>query len=949
MSEYEVELFKEYGFRRKRCPSCGNIFWSMGDRERCGEPPCGEYSFIGNPPTKREFGLNEMREKFLKFFEDNGHIRINRYPIVARWRDDIFFSIASISCFQPWVLNGTIEPVANPLVMSQTSLRFNDIDNVGKTGRHFTEFEMMAHHAFNTKNNFVYFKDRTVELCHNFLLKLGINPEEIVYLEAEWSGGGNSGPCFEVIVNGVELATLVFMMYEETPSGKIEMNMKVVDTGYGLERFTWLSQGTLNAYEAVFPRVLEKLRNEIDIEMDERILSEYSKMAGMMNVENNTDITQLRKKVAERIGITLKKFISKIQVFENLYAISDHTRALMFMFNDGVVPSNVKEGYFARLLVRRTLRSLKTINLEMPIHEIIKWQMEDLKRYFPDLKKNREDILKLAMIEEKKYYDTIKRGKSIVKRLDGELKSKSIEEISIKNLVHLYDSHGLVPELVREFSKLKVKIPEDFYIKVAEMHTKPEVMDKQDRIKIHSKLSGLPATKLCYYENERVNEFNAEIIKILDDYIILDRTYFYPEGGGQEADSGSINGIDVIDVQKLGNVVIHRVRDPSSLKEGDTVRCKINWERRLQLMRHHTATHIINGAAKRVLGNHVWQAGAHKSENIGRLDITHYASLTDNELKRIEDLANNVIKEDRPIEKYFMNRNDAEMKYGFTIYQGGAVPGKEIRIVNIKDWDVEACGGTHLDTTGELKSLRIIRSKRIQDGVVRIEFKTGIALKRYEREIEEIASKIKFEHLSEEKIKEIASIFSVSISSLPSTLDRFRREWRENLKKIIALEKNLNKKGMFSNKYKEISFKDPVRDSKRLFEEWKYQRKDISRLQDEMKNIVQNEIERKFMSDFIRINNVKIVKEITHDLEIKNLNEIVNSTLRKNSLLIVGNIVGEKANLIVASDSEFDASEIARKICKMLNGNAHGNKRLAIGGGSSKNLKEIITKFRFQN
>ncbi|MFN3528270.1 MAG: alanine--tRNA ligase-related protein, partial [Candidatus Altarchaeaceae archaeon] len=178
------------------------------------------------------------------------HKIINRYPIVARWRDDVFFTQASIYNFQPHVLNGTVEPPANPLAISQPCIRFNDIDNVGKTGRHFTMFEMMAHHAFNKEDKFIYFKDRTVELCNILLTeRLGISPEHISYVEEEWEGGGNSGPCFEVIVDGIELATLVFMMYENFNGKKKLMNMQVVDTGYGLERFVWMSQGKENAYE----------------------------------------------------------------------------------------------------------------------------------------------------------------------------------------------------------------------------------------------------------------------------------------------------------------------------------------------------------------------------------------------------------------------------------------------------------------------------------------------------------------------------------------------------------------------------------------------------------------------------------------------------------------------------------------------------------------------------
>lgn len=179
---------------------------------------------------------------------------MRRYPIVARWRDDVFFTQASIYDFQPWVLNGVVEPPHNPLTISQTCVRFNDIDNVGKTGRHLTFFEMLAHHAFNRPGKEIYFKDRTVELCHRFTTSLGVDPERMRYVEEWWEGGGNSGPCVEVILEGVEIATLVFMQYRESAGGRVPMDMTVVDTGYGLERYTWLSQATTSAYDAVSVR-----------------------------------------------------------------------------------------------------------------------------------------------------------------------------------------------------------------------------------------------------------------------------------------------------------------------------------------------------------------------------------------------------------------------------------------------------------------------------------------------------------------------------------------------------------------------------------------------------------------------------------------------------------------------------------------------------------------------
>ncbi|MBX8644763.1 MAG: glycine--tRNA ligase subunit alpha, partial [Thermoplasmata archaeon] len=296
--EYELQYFHDEGFERRICTSCGRPFWTLGESRLCGEPPCVEYTFLGRSPMRKRLGLSEMREEFLSFMESQGHTRIKRYPIVARWRTDVFFVQASIYNFQPWVLNRTVEPPANPLTMSQPCARFVDIDNVGRTGRHFTLFEMMTHTCFNTPERFIYFKDRTAQLCQEFLTKdLGIGSELITYKEDDWAGGGNSGPCFEVLVEGSEVATLVFMMYSERDGKSVPMDMTVVDTGYGLERLAWVSQGSPSAYEAVFGKVLDELKEDLGIESDDRIMSEYSRIAGLMDAKTPGAIRQTRETV----------------------------------------------------------------------------------------------------------------------------------------------------------------------------------------------------------------------------------------------------------------------------------------------------------------------------------------------------------------------------------------------------------------------------------------------------------------------------------------------------------------------------------------------------------------------------------------------------------------------------------------------------------------------------
>jgi alanyl-tRNA synthetase len=769
-SEYELEFFRAGGFQRKKCPKCGKHFWTQGPLETCNESPCESYQFLGKSPFKNPLDIHQMREAYLSYFERNGHTRIARYPITARWRDDVFFTQASIYDFQPWVLNGTIKPPANPLTISQTCARFNDIDNVGRTGSHFTMFEMLAHHAFNTPEEQIYFKDRTVELCHGLLKELGVGPEHATYIEADWMGGGNSGPCFEVIVDGVELATLVFMQYAETDRGKVPLPMKVVDTGYGLERFTWMSQGASSAYEACFGPALARMKKETGFVGDKTILSEFSKVSGMLNIDTAADLRTIRQKVADRLGIPLDKLLAETTPMENIYIVCDHSRALMFLLNDGVMPSNVKAGYFARMLVRRALRSISALKLDLPLAEMVSEHIAYYAPHFPELAENREGILRIVQVEEEKYRETLSKGRTLVGQMESKLKGKAFD---LETLVDLYDTHGLNPEIVREFTKSQVTIPDDFYKRVAERHIKPE---KEAAAGEETRIDA-PPTELLFYTDPYKKTFMANVLSVFGNAVVLDKTYFYPEGGGQISDLGEISGITVTHVRKVGSVVVHELEKASAkFAVGAKVKCKIDWPRRRQLMRHHTAAHIVNAAARQVLGNHVWQAGAHKDTESARLDITHYQSITREEVLKIEEAANRIVLDDIAIDSQFMIRSEAEGKHGFRLYQGGAVPGRDIRVVNILGEDVEACAGTHCERTGEVGLIKLIGVKRIQDGVVRIEF---------------VAGKTAHDHVrkGEKALSDAADELGVAPHEVPASVKRMGEELKALRKGQVRADK----------------------------------------------------------------------------------------------------------------------------------------------------------------
>jgi len=730
--EFRLPFFEENGFIRKLCPGCGLHYWTQDpDAESCGDAPCVDYTFIGDPPTNKRLTVGEMREKFLSFFEDRGHKRINPYPVVARWRDDLMVTIASIIDFQPYVTEGIIPPPANPLVISQPCLRFEDIDLVGHTaGRHLTLLEMGGHHAFNYRGQpQVYWKDQTVRYHHELLTRdLGVPSEMVTYKEGLWSGGGNAGFDLEGCISGLEVSTLVFMKYRVVGDRFEPMPIQVVDTGYGMERWSWLTQGTPSSFHAVYGPILEKAMSWAGLaDIDEALLAETAKYSCVLTPE---DKEAGRRRMAGIIGMEPTELEKVLSPVEAIYAALDHTKSMVFILSEGVVPSNVREGYLARLLFRRSFRLLRRNAIEERLPDLVEVQIDHWGRDFPQLREMRDEIMEMVAVEGDKYRETLRRGSGLVKRY----LQRSKGDIPVDQLVEFYDSHGLTPEDVREAATdegVSVTIPEDFYALVARRHMRGGA-GQQDTIEadLVGKVESVEKTRTLFYEDPYMKEFEAEVAAVIDGrYVVLDRTAFYAEGGGQISDRGwLVKGSDraaVVDVQSVEGVILHEIEESARFKEGDRVEGAIDWERRLALMRSHTATHLLLGAARRVLGDHAWQAGAQKGVERSRLDISHFRRLTQEQVEAIERLANQAVVEGRPVACRWMPRNEAEAKYGFRLYQGGAVPGKEIRVVEVEGWDAEACGGTHVRSTSEVGLVKILNTERVQDGVERLVFAAG--------------------------------------------------------------------------------------------------------------------------------------------------------------------------------------------------------------------------------
>jgi alanyl-tRNA synthetase len=756
---YEVELFKELGFERKKC-SCGKYFWSLG-KENCGDPDEHglEYSFFKK--HSEITSLDEMWKRFSDFFKKNGHEEINRYPVVSRWRPDLYFTIASIQDFQRIEKDiMDFEYPANPLIVPQVCLRFNDIPHVGFTGRHLSSFIMAGQHSFNWPKE-GYWRDETIRLDFEFLTKeLGIKKEDITFIEDVWAMNDFSefGACLEAFSKGLEIVNAVFTEFSYLNEIK-ELPKKVVDVGWGFERVVWFKNGTLSLFESLFPNTLKKLNISFDKELYEIFARKASMLGNEARIDSKT-LSKLLNKEEKEIEEGLMPLLSS-------FVVLDHIRTLLFAISDGALPSNVGGGYNLRLLLRRAFALAYKYNFD--IYDLIPRVAEESK-LFPELKENEEEARKIFEIEEKRYNQTIQNAQ---KKLSEILAKKSLTKEEIKTL---YQSHGISLEMIEnEAKKRKIEI---------QLPTYEEIIQANEVEKQKEETYPVPniETKILCYTSSRAK---AKVVFSKDNMLILDKTPFYPEGGGQESDTGEVFSKDkkakVINVKKQGSTVIHFL-DKNPFKKDEEVECVVDEERRKRLRVHHTATHLISASCKRILGKHAWQEGTLKSFDKAHIDVAHFDKLSKEEVKKIEKLANEYVREGLSVEAKEMDRKEAEEKYGFVIYQGHGVPSKVLRMIIIgneeKPVDAEACGGLHVSNTSEIGIIKIISTERPHDGIVRINFVAGEAAIDY------------FEKLNE-KTKKISNLLNVNEEKIEEEIERIIQEKIEREKQIKKEKKEI--------------------------------------------------------------------------------------------------------------------------------------------------------------
>jgi len=755
---YKVKLFENEGFMRKSCTTCKRFYWTIDEnRINCPDHSDDTYSFIGNPPTKKRFDYTQAWKEVESFFQKNGHTSVSRYPVVCRWRDDLYFTIASIVDFQRVMGSKVVfEFPANPLVVPQTCLRFKDLENVGVTGRHFSSFCMIGQHSI--PNSQGYWKDECVDLDYRLVTEqFGVDKKEVVFVEDVWEGGGSFGSSLEFFVKGLELGNAVFTEFQGDLTNYKTLDQQIIDMGAGLERFAWITMGTPTAYDCCFGPITSNLIEQTGIDTNSELLVRYFTEIAK-NFERFNDLSEVRKNAIKSAGLSNEQMDKIITPIEGIYLIIDHVRTLIFAISDGALPSNVGGGYNLRIMLRRIISTMDRLSLKFDINDMIDMQIDYLNDTYPELEETREDVKTIIAIETDRYENSKSRMQKIVSKLN--------QKPTVDDLIRLYESDGVTPDYLKEM-KVISDIPSTFYSKLSELHQSKK-QKEQDQLS----LEGLPETELLYYADDP-EEFDAKVLKSFDQYVVLDRTSFYARGGGQEPDHGTVGGFDVVDVSKHGNIVLHELKE-GTIKEGDTVSCVVDSKRRGDITKNHTSTHILNSSSRSILGSWVWQHSAFKEEDHARLDITHHSALTDDEIIEIENLANSVVKKNMSVNIESFDRGTAEQKYGFKIYQGGIVPVKSVRIVSIEDFDVEACGGTHVKKTGEIKLVKITRTKRIQDGVVRIEFVSGNTALDYAkqhdvdlaRESAELKDKAKLKETRHEQKQELREKLPILVENI---------------------------------------------------------------------------------------------------------------------------------------------------------------------------------------
>lgn len=856
-----------------------------------------------------KMGLNEIRSKFLEFFESKGHYVANSYSLVPNNDKSLLLINSGMAPLKNY-FSGVEVPPSVRMCTSQKCIRTGDIENVGITARHATFFEMMGNFSFGD-----YFKRESIKWGWEFVAEwLNIPEDKIwvtVYEEDDdsydiWAkemnfpeermvrlgkddnfweiGTGPCGPCSEIYFDRgeeygcdnpdckpgcdcdryLEFWNHVFTQFDRDEEGNYSLlENKNIDTGMGLERMGCIMQGVDTIFE---------------VDTIKSILEAVEKLTGVKYGENPKNDISIR-------------------------IITDHIRAVTFLVSDGVLPSNEGRGYVLRRLLRRAARhgkllGVKELFLQKLIDEVIK--VND--KAYPVLVEKESYIKKVVGIEEEKFNETIDQGTEILNSYIEVLKNEGKTVLSGQEAFKLYDTYGFPIDLTKE-------ILEEEHLSVDEEAFNEEMEKQKERARnARGNMDGEswkedPLSKLESTVDSTFNGYSEiygegtieaivkddELVQSAEEgdkvSIVLDNTTFYPEGGGQVGDCGLITNenlvLEVLNTKKGANNSIKHIGIIKSgrISNGDKVKTLVDRETRMSAARNHSATHLLHKALREVLGEHVNQAGSLVTPERLRFDITHFEAISNEELKVIEEKVNNVILSSLDIKCDIMNIKEAKEKGATALF--GEKYGDEVRVVSMGDYSTELCGGTHLTNTSQVGMFKILSEGGVAAGVRRIEAITGKAVYEYLKERDGIISEV-----------------CVNLKSKEDNLI-------QRISSLLEENKNLSKELHDMKAKMSLQSVDSIFDSK------------------------------------VEVNGVNLITNKFEGMDMDTLRETADNLRDKlgSGVVVLANVVDDKVNFVVTAtkdvlDKGIHSGNIVREVAKIAGGKGGGRPNMAQAGAS---------------
>ena len=703
-------------------------------------------------------GLNELREKYLSFFEGKGHLRLDSFPLVPKNDPSLLLINSGMAPMKKWFL-AQEEPPRHRVTTCQKCIRTPDIERVGITARHGTFFEMLGNFSFQD-----YFKEEVIPWAWEFLTsdewmaipkdklhisvyeeddeaydiwtkKVGIAPDHMVRLGKEdnfWEhGSGPCGPCSEIYFDrgpeygcgkptcGVgcdcdrymEIWNLVFSQFDADGKGHYERLARPnIDTGMGLERLACVMQGVGNLFE---------------VDTVQSVLHHVEHIAGKTYGENAKDDISIR-------------------------VITDHIRSCTFMVSDGILPSNEGRGYVLRRLLRRAARHGRMLGISRPfLVELVETVIQSSESAYPELREHDAYIKKVIGTEEANFARTIDAGMNILNNMIDGLEKAHQHLLKGLDVFKLNDTFGFPLDLTKEIAAEQgIEIDEDGFhaeMKKQKERARAERLKKNISGWSEDLFGGLTVEPTVFTGYETLNDTGV-VVALSDEetltdaiatdeeakdgvLVVLDKTPFYAEMGGQVADNGLLTGpecsLRVLDVKKTpkGYYVHTCVLESGIVKVGDHLNAQVDKEYRMSVCRNHTATHLLQAALREVLGDHVHQAGSYQDASITHFDFTHFSAVTAEELARVQKIVNDKIFDSMNVTVQEMPVEEAKKLGAMALF--GEKYGKVVRVVDIEGWSTEFCGGTHVKNTAQIGGFKIVSESSVAAGIRRIEAVTG--------------------------------------------------------------------------------------------------------------------------------------------------------------------------------------------------------------------------------